>query len=160
MSRSRWVVPEFASLLPRLDAFRPPHDRWPRQPETTRGARVRVVLESVLVGSVTSAANVPSQKSILDILGRKDLLVTMMSEGTPVSVLVSMAVDGNLLDDLQQAYYDVRTKLFDEPGLRDLVDLSVILAGGYCVDRWVLMNVPCDRVIDTLLAEERLAALD
>ena len=159
MARCRWAAPDFASLLPRLDAFCPPHDRWPEQPETARGARIRSALESVLAGAVTSAANVSSQRSAHAVLDRYDLLLTMASEGSPASVLVSMAVDSNLLDDLQQAYYDVRAKLFDEPGLRDLVDLSVILAGGYCVDRWVLMNVPRDRVVDTLLAEDRLADL-
>ena len=159
MARSGWAAPDFAALLPRLDAFRPPHDRWPRRPETARGERIRIALESVLAGPATSGANVPSQRSAHAVFERYDLLITLSSEGSPVHVLEAMAVDANILDDLQQACYDVRAKLFEEPGFRDLVDLSVILAGGYCVDRWVLMNVPRDRVIDTLLAEERLGEL-
>jgi hypothetical protein len=120
MARSGWTAPDFAALLPRLDAFRPPHDRWPQQPETARGARIRTALESVLAGPATSAANVPSQKSAHAVFDRYDLLITLSSEGSPVRVLEAMAVDANILDDLQQVYYDVRAKLFDEPGFRDL----------------------------------------
>lgn len=160
MARSGWVSPDFASLLPRLDSFCASHDRWAKRSETARGARIRDVLESMLTGSITTAANVPSQKSAHNIFERNDLLISMASEGSAVTVLSSMANDGNLLEDLQHVHYNVRSKLSDDPGLRDLVDLSVILVGGYSVDRWVLMNVPRDRVIESLLAEEALAELD
>jgi hypothetical protein len=153
-----WGLPDFNVLLPKLETLKPPYNHWFNRHKEPFDDKIEKILRMSFTGERRHIFHKDPEFGLRMIYPEQfKSLLNITVSGKPTQLLTLLGTDSNIVNELQHAYYSLRT-LHITDWERILLDLTVILSGGYIVDYW-LRSASINEIVNCLIREEDLSNL-